>query len=66
MKKKIIIPLVGLLLFSTVAFSQEYNQESIDSLIQSKVQSQVSRNSKFLIGVYKHDRTVLKREIFFF
>ena len=52
MKKKILIPLVGLLLFSTVAFSQEYNQGSIDSLIQSKVQSQVARNSKFLISGY--------------
>jgi hypothetical protein len=52
MKKKIIIPLVGLLLFSIAAFSQEYNQESIDSLIQSKVQSQVARNSKFLISGY--------------
>jgi hypothetical protein len=52
MKKKIIIPIVGLLLFSIAAFSQQYNQESIDSLIQSKVQSQVARNSKFLISGY--------------
>lgn len=52
MKKKIIIPLVGLLLFSIAAFSQQYNQESIDSLIQNKVQSQVARNSKFLISGY--------------
>jgi len=52
MKKKIIIPIVGLLLFSIIAYSQQYNQESIDSLIQSKVQSQVARNSKFLISGY--------------
>lgn len=52
MKKKIIIPIVGLLLFSIAAFSQQYNQESIDSLIQSKVQSQAARNSKFLISGY--------------
>ncbi len=62
MKKKIIIPLVGLLLFSTVAFSQEYNQESIDSLIQSKVQSQVSRNSKFLISGYTNMTAQFSKE----
>lgn len=52
MKKKIVIPLLGFLLFSTAVFSQEYNQESIDSLIQSKVQAAVARDSKFLLSGY--------------
>lgn len=52
MKKKKLIQCAGLLLFSATAFSQQYNQENIDSLIQSKVQTQVARNSKFLISGY--------------
>lgn len=52
MKKKILIQFAGLLLFSATAFCQQYNQENIDSLIQSKVQTQVARNSKFLISGY--------------
>lgn len=52
MKKKMAIPLLSFLLFSSAAFSQEYNQESIDSLIQSKVQAAVARDSKFLISGY--------------
>ncbi|MBI1780684.1 MAG: hypothetical protein HYR66_04880, partial [Sphingobacteriales bacterium] len=52
MKKKFLIQFAGLLLFSATAFSQQYNQENIDSLIQSKVQTQVARNSKFLISGY--------------
>lgn len=52
MKKKNLIQFAGLLLFSATAFSQQYNQENIDSLIQSKVQTQVARNSKFLISGY--------------
>lgn len=52
MKKKILIQFAGLLLFSATAFSQQYNQENIDSLIQSKAQAQVARNSKFLISGY--------------
>ncbi len=62
MKKKIIIPIVGLLLFSIAAFSQQYNQESIDSLIQSKVQSQVARNSKFLISGYTNITAQFSKE----
>jgi hypothetical protein len=62
MKKKIIIPIVGLLLFSIAAYSQQYNQESIDSLIQSKVQSQVARNSKFLISGYTNMTAQFSKE----
>ncbi|GAB2821037.1 hypothetical protein [Ferruginibacter profundus] len=62
MKKKIIIPIVSLLLFSIAAFSQQYNQESIDSLIQSKVQSQVARNSKFLISGYTNITAQFSKE----
>lgn len=62
MKKKIIIPIVGLLLLSIAAFSQQYNQESIDSLIQSKVQSQVARNSKFLISGYTNITAQFSKE----
>ena len=52
MKKKMFITLSGFLLLLTVVFSQEYNQESIDSLIQSKVQAAVARDSKFLLSGY--------------
>ena len=52
MKKKMFITLSGFLLLLTVVFSQEYNQESIDSLIQSKVQAGVARDSKFLLSGY--------------
>lgn len=62
MKKKIFIPVVGLLLFSIAAFGQQYNQESIDSLIQSKVQSQVARNSKFLISGYTNMTAQFSKE----
>jgi hypothetical protein len=62
MKKKIFIPIVSLLLFSTVAYSQQYNQESIDSLIQNKVQSQVARNSKFLISGYTNMTVQFSKE----
>lgn len=52
MKKKILIQFAGLLFFSTAVFSQQYNQEYLDSLIQSKVQPLISRNSKFVITGY--------------
>ncbi len=52
MKKKMIIPLCSFLLLSTAAFSQQYNQELIDSLMQSKAQAAVARESKFLISGY--------------
>lgn len=62
MKKKILIQFVGLLLFSTIAFGQQYNQENIDSLIQSKVQTQVARNSKFLISGYANVTAQFSKE----
>ena len=52
MKKKIIMPLVCSLLFSTAILSQDYNKDLIDSLVQSKVQAAVARDSKFLISGY--------------
>ncbi len=52
MKKKILSQLAGLLLFSAAAFSQQYNQDYLDSLIQNKVQPLISRNSKFVITGY--------------
>ncbi|MBY0479687.1 MAG: hypothetical protein K2Q24_18725 [Chitinophagaceae bacterium] len=52
MKKKILIQFAGLLLFSATAFSQQYNQDYLDSLIQNKVQPLISRNSKFVITGY--------------
>lgn len=52
MKKKILTQFAGLLLFSTVAFSQQYNQEYIDSLIKSSAQAQVARTSKFAVVGY--------------
>ncbi len=48
MRKKILTQFAGLLLFSTVAFSQQYNQEYLDSLVQNKVQPLVSRGTKFV------------------
>lgn len=52
MKKKILIQFAGLLLFSATAFSQQFNQEYIDSLIKSSAQAQVARTSKFAIVGY--------------
>ena len=52
MKKKILVHFAGLLFFSTVAFSQQYNQDYLDSLVQSKVQPLISRSSKFVITGY--------------
>lgn len=52
MKKKIFITIAGLLLFFTGAFSQQFNQEYIDSLIKSSAQAQVARTSKFVIVGY--------------
>ena len=52
MKKKMFIPLFSIVLLSTAAFSQQYNQESIDSLIQNKIKSAVSSDSKFLLSGY--------------
>ena len=52
MKKKILIQFAGLLLLSTAAFSQQYNQDYLDSLIQNKVQPLISRSSKFVITGY--------------
>ncbi|MFW1123270.1 hypothetical protein ACEV8Z_24880, partial [Vibrio parahaemolyticus] len=62
MKKKIFISLTAPLLFATIAFSQEYNQENIDSLIQSRVQAQVARNSKFLISGYTNITATFSKE----
>lgn len=52
MKKKLFIQLAGLLLFSIATFSQQYNQDYLDSLIQNKVQPLISRGSKFVITGY--------------
>jgi hypothetical protein len=52
MKKKILIQFAGLLLFSTAVYSQQYNQDYLDSLIQNKVQPLISRGSKFVITGY--------------
>lgn len=52
MKKKILIQFTGLLLFSATAFSQQFNQEYIDSLIKSSAQAQVARTSKFTLVGY--------------
>ncbi|MBX9785302.1 MAG: hypothetical protein K2X48_18615 [Chitinophagaceae bacterium] len=52
MKKKILIQFAGLLLFSAGAFSQQFNQDYIDSLIKSSSQAQVARASKFVIVGY--------------
>lgn len=52
MIKKILTQFAGLLLFSTLAFSQQFNQDYIDSLIKSSSQAQVARASKFAIVGY--------------
>lgn len=52
MKREILIQFAALLLFSAVAFSQQYNQEYIDSLIKSSSQAQVARTSKFALVGY--------------
>lgn len=52
MKKKFFISMVSLLFITSVSFAQQYNEEYIDSLIKSKAQEQVARNSKFLISGY--------------
>ena len=54
MKKKfLIIAMTNVLLFSAIqGFTQEYNQENIDSMIQAKIQSQVAGNSKFMLTGY--------------
>ena len=52
MKKKMFIPLCSFLLLSTAVFSQQYNQELIDSLIQNKIKSAVASDSKFLLSGY--------------
>lgn len=52
MKKKILIQCAGLLLFSAAAFSQQFNQDYIDSLIKSSAQSQMARTSKFALVGY--------------
>ena len=62
MRKKILIQFTGLLLFSVTAFSQQYNQENIDSLIQSKAQDQVARSSKFLISGYTNITAQFSKE----
>ena len=43
MKKKYFI-LISLLLFSTIAFCQEYNEDYLDSLIQIKAQAEVAKD----------------------
>lgn len=52
MKRKKLISFTGLLFFSVTAFSQQYNQEYIDSLVKRSTQDQVARSSKFLISGY--------------
>lgn len=52
MKKKNFIQIITLLLFSNAAFCQQYNQEYIDSLIQTKAQAEVAKSSKFVITGY--------------
>jgi hypothetical protein len=52
MKKKIFMPIAAVLLFSAEVFSQQYNQDYLDSLIQNKVQPLISRNSKFVLTGY--------------
>ncbi len=52
MKKKIFISIATVLLLSATGFSQQYNQDYLDSLIQNKVQPLISRASKFVITGY--------------
>ncbi|HET9056363.1 MAG TPA: hypothetical protein VFN30_05890 [Chitinophagaceae bacterium] len=52
MKRKIFISIAAVLLLSATGFSQQYNQDYLDSLIQNKVQPLISRNSKFVLTGY--------------
>jgi hypothetical protein len=51
-EKKILIYLTGFILFSVTVAGQQYNQEYLDSLVQNKVQSLVTRSSKFVLTGY--------------
>ncbi|OQP60155.1 hypothetical protein A3860_34305 [Niastella vici] len=52
MRTKIFITLLSFSLIASASHAQQYNEELIDSLIKSKAQAQVARNSKFLISGY--------------
>ena len=52
MRKKTFASITSILLFTSVVFAQQYNQEYIDSLVKTKAQAEVSRASKFLISGY--------------
>lgn len=52
MRKKIFFTSAFSLMLATIAHSQQYNQETIDSLISASARAQVARTSKFLISGY--------------
>lgn len=62
MKKKILISLAGLLCITSASLAQQYNEEYLDSLIQSKAQAQVARSSKFLISGYTNITAQFSKE----
>lgn len=52
MKRKYIVLLSLLTILFASARAQEYNQAYVDSLIDARVQSQIAKNSKFLLTGY--------------
>lgn len=62
MKKKFFVSIISLLCIASVSVAQQYNEEYIDSLIQSKTQAQVARNSKFLISGYTNITAQFSKE----
>ena len=52
----------SLLCTTTQMFAQQYNEEYLDSLVQSKAQAQVARNSKFLISGYTNMTAQFSKE----
>lgn len=62
MKKKIFIQLAGLLFASITVLGQQYNQGYLDSLIESKTESLVSKGSKFSLVGYTGIAMKLSKE----
>ena len=52
MKKKFIFSIISLICITSVSFAQQYTEEYMDSLVNSKIQSQGENNSKFLLTGY--------------
>lgn len=52
MSKKFILGMAGILLIAAHSKAQQYNQETIDSLIKASAQAQVARNSRFVLTGY--------------